>query len=102
MGFCTPRDHHRFLEVCPRMEQFLVDGGIILIKLCLEVSNKEQERRFRRRVTDPLRQCKLSAIDLPSRWLWYEYSRARDVMLEKTDTVMAPWYIVRTDDKRAA
>jgi polyphosphate kinase 2 len=102
MGFCTPREHHRFLEVCPRIEQFLVEGGIILIKLWLEVSNKEQERRFSKRVDDPLRQWKLSPIDLPARRLWYEYSRARDVMLDKTDTVIAPWYIVRSDDKRAA
>jgi polyphosphate kinase len=102
MGFCTPKQHRRFLEVCPQIEKFFVDGGVILIKLWLEVSNKEQERRFEARVNDPLRQWKLSPMDLPSRERWYEYSRARDEMLKSTDTSFAPWYIVRSDDKRAA
>jgi polyphosphate kinase len=102
MGFCTPEEHKRFLELCPEIEKFIVDGGVILIKLWLEVSNDEQERRFEARVTDPLRQWKLSPMDLPSRERWYEYSKARDIMLKKTDTRVAPWYIVRSDDKRAA
>jgi polyphosphate kinase 2 len=102
MGFCSPKQHRRFLEVCPEIEKFIVDGGVILIKLWLEVSNDEQERRFQARVDDPLRQWKLSPMDLPSRKRWYDYSRARDVMLAKTDTRFAPWYIVRSDDKRAA
>jgi len=102
MGFCTPKQHRRFLEVCPQVEKFLVDGGVILIKLWLEVSNEEQEKRFRARIEDPLRQWKLSPMDLPSRESWYAYSRARDLMLKKTDTRFAPWYIVRSDDKRAA
>ena len=102
MGFCTPRDHQRFLALCPQVEKFLVDGGVILIKLWLEVSNTEQKRRFEARVVDPLRQWKLSPMDLPSRRRWYDYSRARDAMLKKTDTRAAPWYIVRSDDKRAA
>jgi polyphosphate kinase 2 (PPK2 family) len=79
-----------------------VDGGIILIKYWLEVSNEEQERRFEARIEDPLRQWKLSPMDLPSREKWYEYSRARDMMLEKTDTKHAPWRIVRSNDKRRA
>ena len=102
MGFCTPREHERFLELCPEIEKFLVDGGIILLKLWLEVSNAEQKSRFEARVNDPLRQWKLSPMDLPSRKRWYDYSRARDLMLKKTDTRIAPWYIVRSDDKRAA
>ena len=102
MGFCTPKQHQRFLKVCPQVEKFLIDGGVILIKLWMEVGNDEQKRRFEARATDPLRQWKLSPMDLPSRQRWYDYSRARDVMLKKTDTSFAPWYIVRSDDKRAA
>jgi polyphosphate kinase len=102
MGFCTPKEHRRFLELCPQIEKFLVEGGVILIKLWLEVSNEEQERRFAARIDDPLRQWKLSPMDLPSRKRWYDYSRARDLMLKHTDTRVAPWYIVRSDDKRAA
>jgi polyphosphate kinase len=79
-----------------------VDGGVILIKLWLEVSNETQKERFAARVADPLRQWKLSPMDLPSRKRWYDYSRARDLMLDKTDTKKAPWVIVRSDDKRAA
>jgi polyphosphate kinase 2 len=100
MGFCTEEEHDRFLELCPQVEKFIVEGGIILIKLWLEVSNDEQKRRFEARIEDPLRQWKLSPMDLPSRRRWYDYSRARDVMLKVTDTRVAPWYIVRSDDKR--
>jgi polyphosphate kinase len=102
MGYCTPKQHRRFLDLCPEIEKFIVDGGTILIKLWLEVSNDEQKRRFEARIHDPLRQWKLSAMDLPSRRKWYDYSRARDLMLKKTDTRVAPWHIVRSDDKRAA
>ena len=102
MGFCTKQEHDRFLELCPQVERFLVEGGVILIKLWLEVSNAEQKRRFEARIDDPLRQWKLSPIDLPSRRRWYDYSRARDLMLKATDTRIAPWHIVRSDDKRAA
>jgi polyphosphate kinase len=102
MGFCSEKEHRRFLELSPQIEQFLVEGGIILIKLWLEVSNDEQQRRFAARIDDPLRQWKLSPMDLPSRKQWYAYSRARDLMLEHTDTDVAPWYIVPSDDKRSA
>ena len=102
MGFCTGEQRDRFLEVCPKVERFIVDGGIILIKFWLEVSDKEQKRRFEARIEDPVRQWKLSPMDLPSREKWYEYSRARDAMLEATDTKLAPWYIVPSDDKRRA
>jgi polyphosphate kinase 2 len=102
MGFCTKEQYERFLELCPVVEKYIVDGGITLIKYWLEVSNEEQERRFQARVEDPLRQWKLSPMDLPSREKWYEYSRARDRMLDATDTKHAPWYIIRSDNKRAA
>jgi polyphosphate kinase len=102
MGFCSKEQYKRFLELCPIFEKHVVDGGIILIKLWLEVGNEEQERRFRARMTDPLRQWKLSPMDLPSREKWYEYSKARDRMLEATDTPHAPWWILRSDDKRRA
>jgi len=102
MGFCDQEEYERFLELCPEMEKYIVDGGIILIKFWLEVSDKEQKRRFEARINDPLRQWKLSPMDLPSRSRWYDYSRARDQMLKATDTKHAPWYILRTDDKRRA
>ena len=102
MGFCTPKQHKRFLELCPAFERFMVENGIYLIKLWLEVGNDEQKRRFEARIEDPLRQWKLSPTDLCSRSRWFEYSRARDVMLEATDTKFAPWHIVRSDDKRRA
>ena len=102
MGFCSKKEHDRFLEVCPKLERFLVEGGIILLKLWLEVGNDEQKRRFEARIEDPLRQWKLSPMDMPSRRQWYDYSRARDMMLKHTDTAVAPWYIVRSDDKKKA
>lgn len=102
MGFCTKEQHRRFLELCPIVENYFIESGIILIKFWLEVGNDEQERRFEARIEDPLRQWKLSPVDLPSRERWYEYSRARDLMLEATDTNHAPWYIVRSDDKKRA
>jgi len=102
MGFCTADEHRRFLALCPQIEAFLVEGGVQLIKLWLEVGNDEQERRFEARLKDPMRQWKLSPMDLPSRERWYDYSRARDMMLKKTDVPGAPWYIVRSDNKRAA
>jgi polyphosphate kinase 2 (PPK2 family) len=102
MGFCTEEQRRRFLELCPEIEGYIVDGGIRLIKYWLEVSDDEQKRRFEARIDDPLRQWKLSPMDLPSRSRWFAYSRARDEMLEATDTKKAPWYIVPSDDKRRA
>jgi len=102
MGFCTEEQHKRFLELCPEIERYIVDGGIRLIKIWLEVSDKEQKRRFEARIDDPLRQWKLSPMDLPSRSKWYQYSRARDEMLDATDTEHAPWHILFSDDKKRA
>jgi polyphosphate kinase 2 len=102
MGFCTPEQHKRFLELCPQVEKFAVDGGIMLIKLWLEVGMEEQQRRFEARIEDPLRQWKLSPMDTESFGRWYDYSRARDMMFEATDTKAAPWRLIRSDDKRRA
>jgi polyphosphate kinase len=102
LGFCSKDQHRRFLELCPPFEKVMVDNGILLIKYWLEVSHKEQKRRFEARIKDPLRQWKLSPTDLESRRRWYEYSRARDMMLEATDSKWAPWYIVQSDSKRNA
>lgn len=102
MGFCTPEEHKRFLELCPQVEKFAVEGGIMLIKLWLEVGMDEQETRFQARIEDPLRQWKLSPMDTESFGRWYDYSRARDMMLEATDTKEAPWRLIRSNDKRKA
>jgi polyphosphate kinase 2 len=102
MGFCTEEQHRRFLELCPQVEKYIVDAGITLIKVWLEVGKEEQERRFLARIEDPLRQWKLSPMDLESYRRWYDYSKARDAMLEATDSRHAPWHIVRSDDKRRA
>jgi polyphosphate kinase 2 len=102
MGFCGEEEHRRFLQLCPQTEKYIVDGGIILIKLWLEVGQEEQERRFGARIEDPLRQWKLSPMDVESYRRWYAYSKARDLMLEATDSKHAPWHIVRSNDKRRA
>jgi polyphosphate kinase len=102
MEFCSEKQCRRFLERCPEIEQYIVDGGITLVKYWLEVSDEEQERRFLARIKDPIRQWKLSPMDLPSRTKWYDYSRARDEMLAATDSDHAPWYILRSDNKKRA
>jgi polyphosphate kinase len=102
MGFASDEQYERFLKNCPQAEHFIVEGGITLIKMWLEVSPDEQRKRFEARVEDPLRQWKLSPMDLPSLERWYDYSRARDRMFKETDTSFAPWYILRSDDKRTA
>jgi polyphosphate kinase 2 len=102
MGFATKQQYHDFLRICPVVEKYITDGGIKLIKYWLEVSDKEQKRRFEARLTDPLRQWKLSPMDLPSRSRWFDYSRARDRMLDATDTKHAPWNVLRSDDKKRA
>jgi polyphosphate kinase 2 len=102
MGYVDKHTYQRFLEVCPEIEKYIVDAGIILIKFWLEVGKNEQERRFQARINDPLRQWKLSPMDIKSYALWDEYSKARDMMLKTTDSDHAPWRIVRSDDKRRA
>ncbi len=100
MGFCTEQQYEGFLEVVPYFESQFIRSGLILVKYWLEVGNEEQGKRFEARVKDPMRQWKLSAMDLPSRAKWYEYSKARDAMLAATDTDVSPWHIVRSDDKK--
>jgi polyphosphate kinase 2 len=102
MGFASAKEVERFLGLCPQIEKYIVDAGIILIKFWLEVGMEEQERRFLARINDPLRQWKLSPMDLESYGRWYDYSRARDAMLKATDVAYAPWHIVRSDNKRRA
>jgi polyphosphate kinase len=102
MGFCTEEEHRRFLQLVPQVERYIVDGGIKLIKLWLEVGMDEQERRFAARIEDPLRQWKLSPMDVESYRRWYDYSRARDLMLKATHSKHASWHIVRSDDKKRA
>ena len=102
MGFCTREERDKFLSEAPLVEQMLIDDGIIVIKYWLEVSSEQQEKRFSERIKDSRKQWKLSPMDLESRRRWYAYSRARDIMLDATDTDKSPWYIVRSDDKRAA
>jgi polyphosphate kinase 2 len=102
MGFSSEDQLKKFLRLVPPVEREIIESGIILIKYWLEVSNAEQKRRFEARINDPLRQWKLSPMDLPARERWYEYSRARDEMLDATDTEIAPWHIVRSDDKKRA
>jgi polyphosphate kinase 2 len=100
MGFCTPEETERFLELAPSFEKAMVDSGILLLKYWLEVGSKEQTRRLESRIEDPRKVWKLSDMDLKSYSRWYDYSRARDAMFAATDTAWAPWYIAHTDDKK--
>jgi polyphosphate kinase len=100
MGFCTPEQSQRFLELVPPTEKAIVDAGIILIKYWLEVSAEEQTRRLESRIDDPRKIWKLSDLDLKSYSRWYDYSRARDTMLAATDTAWAPWFIANNEDKK--
>ncbi|XGX77923.1 Polyphosphate:GDP phosphotransferase [Terrabacter sp. BE26] len=100
MGFCTDAQYHRFLTQAPVLERMLVDDGIILRKYWFSVSDVEQERRFRSRAKDPMRQWKLSPMDLESITRWEDYSEAKDVMMAATSTEWAPWHVVESEDKR--
>lgn len=102
MGYCTHDEHRLFLRQCPIFENLLIDSGLIMLKYWFSVSDQEQERRFHIRLTDPLKQWKLSQIDLESRLRWVEYSRAKDIMFVHTDTPESPWYVVEADDKQRA
>jgi polyphosphate kinase 2 len=102
MGFVSKEGYERFLKLAPRIERYIIDAGIILIKFWLEVGKEEQERRFLARINDPMRQWKLSPMDTESYKHWYAYSKARDMMLDATDSKDAPWYVIRSDDKRRA
>ncbi len=102
MGFCEDEDVERFLRIVAPVERSVVDSGIMLIKYWLEVSPEEQTRRLESRIDDPRKIWKLSPIDLKSYSRWYDYSRARDEMFAASDTPFAPWYVVRSDDKKRA
>jgi polyphosphate kinase 2 len=100
MGFCTPEQTEKFLELVPNVEKAMVDSGIILVKYWLEVDAEEQTRRIESRIHDPRKVWKLSELDLMSYSRWYDYSRARDRMFATTDTAWAPWYVARNEDKK--
>lgn len=102
MGFCSEEEYWEFLRSCPYFERMLIQSGIILIKYWFSVSYDEQERRFQARLADPTKRWKLSPMDLKSRELWVEYSKAKDDMFAYTDTKISPWYVVAADDKRRA
>jgi polyphosphate kinase 2 len=102
MGFCSDEKARRFLELAPGFEASIVESGITILKYFLTVSEEEQDRRFRRRIEDPLRQWKLSPMDIESYQRWWDYSRAYDEMIRTTDSRHAPWWVVPSDDKKRA
>src|SRR3954462_6379011 len=102
MGFCNNKQYDDFLRMCPPFEALLKNNSIIVVKYWFEVSEKEQHKRFLRRIEDPMRQWKLSPMDLESHRRWYDYSRARDAMFAATDTPQSPWYVVQADEKKRA
>jgi len=102
MGFCTDEEYQEFMRSCPEFERMLVRAGIILIKYWFSVSDEEQERRFQSRLEEPHKRWKLSPMDLQSRARWVEYSAAKDAMFAHTDIKQAPWYVVKSDDKKLA
>ena len=102
MGFCTPAEHKRFMAQCPVFERLLIQDGILLFKYWFSISHAEQERRFKSRLEDPLRQWKLSPMDREAILRWEDYSRAKDDMFMQTDTAESPWFVVEAEDKRRA
>ena len=102
MGFCSETEYEEFLRFCPSFEQALRNDGIILLKYWLSVSDTEQERRFKKRLSDPRKRWKFSSIDLQARARWVDYAEAKDQMFDRTDTDFSPWYVVEADDKRSA
>src|SRR5258708_3761956 len=102
MGFCTDEGYEDFLRTCPQFERMLIRSGVVLIKYWLSVSDEEQERRFLSRINDPSKRWKLSPMDMQARAKWVDYSEAKDNMFAYCDIKEAPWYVVETDNKRAA
>ncbi|MGB6868758.1 MAG: polyphosphate kinase 2 [Acidobacteriaceae bacterium] len=102
MGFCTEAEYVEFMHSCPEFERMLIRSGIILLKYWFSVSDEEQERRFRERMSDPTKRWKLSPMDLESRRHWADYSRAKDEMFAQTDTRQSPWYVVNAENKKRA
>jgi polyphosphate kinase 2 (PPK2 family) len=104
MGFCSAEQYRRFLKkVVPYEENFILDGGkTILLKLYFSVSKEEQAKRFERRLNDPLRQWKLSEVDLQAQELWDEFTEKKRILLQKTHTKNSKWWIIRSDNKHLA
>jgi polyphosphate kinase 2 len=102
MGFCTEEEYVEFLRFCPEFEEALLNDGIMLIKYWLSVSDEEQERRFKKRLSDPRKRWKFSTIDLQGRARWVDYAEAKDRMFAHTDSDLSPWHVVEADDKRSA
>jgi polyphosphate kinase 2 len=102
MGYCTRQQYEEFLRFCPSFEQALQNDGIMLVKYWLSVSDEEQERRFRKRLSDPRKRWKFSPTDVQARARWVDYAEAKDRMFAHTDTAQSPWYVVEADDKRTA
>jgi polyphosphate kinase len=102
MGFCTEEQYREFLRFCPAFEEALQNDGIMLVKYWLSVSDEEQERRFKKRLSDPRKRWKFSEIDLQGRARWVDYAEAKDRMLAYTDSELSPWHVVEADDKRSA
>ncbi len=102
MGFCTEGQHQEFLRSCPEFENMLIRSGIVLLKYWFSVSDEVQEKRFKARVSDPLKRWKFSPMDLESRARWVAYSKAKDEMFAHTNTRQSPWYSVNADDKKKA
>jgi polyphosphate kinase 2 len=102
MGFCTEAEYQEFLRSCPQFENMLIRSGIILIKYWFSISDKEQEKRFKERIENPLKRWKFSAMDLKSREKWAEFSKAKDEMFHHTDTRFSPWFVVDGDSKKKA
>ncbi|MFP4013186.1 MAG: polyphosphate kinase 2 [Chitinispirillaceae bacterium] len=102
MGFCSDEEYWEFLRSCPELEYMLIRSGLILIKYWFSVSDEEQETRFQKRLSDPAKRWKLSPMDMESRTRWVEYSKAKDIMFEHTDTDKSPWYVVKADNKKRA
>lgn len=102
MGYCTEDEYNEFLRSCPEFERMLVRSGIIVLKYWFSVSDEEQEKRFKNRISNPLKRWKFSPMDLESRARWLEYSKAKDNMFAHTDTKQVPWFVVNADNKKKA
>lgn len=100
MGFCTEKQYDEFLRICPGFEETLIRSGLLLFKYWLDISSDEQEDRFQERIDNPIKQWKISPMDMYARTRWYEYEKAKDEMFKHTDTKKSPWYVVDTNDKK--
>jgi polyphosphate kinase 2 len=102
MGFCSDEEYQEFLRACPLFEEMLIRSGIHLVKYWFSVSDEEQEKRFLERMRNPIKRWKLSGMDIEARKRWVDYSRAKDVIFEQTDTPISPWYDIDSDNKKRA